>query len=140
MEDDTIKRWVGGICIHDNKVALIYRINKERLFHQEYFVFPGNYVEGDENIENTLVQEFSTLSLTVKLGDFFYSTNENEDETEEYYLCDYVFGEPSLLQNKSQNEDDKQFYTAMWVSISELEEMIVYPETVKEKIIERSIL
>lgn len=140
MNEDIPKRWVGGICIKDESVLLIYRINKEKDFNQEYFVFPGGQVEGDESIEDTLMREFKESSITARIGELFYSTEEDiNDEADYYYLCDYVLGEPSVSQQSKERElmeSGNQVYTPMWVPLRELDELIVYPETVKNKVIE----
>ncbi len=140
MNDDIPKKWVGGICVKNESVLLIYRINKEKEFNQEYFVFPGGQVEGDESIEDTLIREFKESSVTAGIGELFYSTEEDiNDEADYYYTCNYVMGEPSLSEasrNQTIMEDGNQIYTPMWVPLRELEELIVYPETVKNKVIE----
>lgn len=140
MNEDIPKKWVGGICVKDGNVLLIYRINKEKDFNQEYFVFPGGTVAANESLEDTLVREFDEASIKVTLGDLFYSTEEDDnDEADYYYLCNYILGEP-LLTNKSDEVDimetGNQVYTPMWVPISDLDDLIVYPESVKEKILE----
>lgn len=134
MEDNFPKKWVGGICIQENKVLLIHRINKERLFHQEYFVFPGRTVAEDESIEKALIKEFEEISLTVTLGELLYT--HNDDEEEYYYFCSYILGELALPEIQ-EGEDQKQFYTPMWIPINELDELIIYPESVKELLQEK---
>lgn len=139
MIEDSPKHWVGGICIRQGSILLIYRINKERNFHQEYFVFPGGAVEDDESIEDALEREMAEASLTVKIGDLFYeSSGDNNDDKEFYYICEYITGEPQLSMKSREAETMKeggQFYTPMWVPLRELEDLIVYPETIKNKIL-----
>lgn len=140
MNDDIPKKWVGGICIKNESVLLIHRINKEKDFNQEYFVFPGGQVEDDESIEDTLMREFKESSITVGIGELFYSTEEDiNEEADYYYLCDYVMGEPALSEESKESalmENGKQMYTPMWVPLRELDELIVYPETVKSRVLE----
>lgn len=133
MDEDAI-RWAGGICIRNGKVLLIYRINKERDFNQEYFVFPGDSVLGDESIEVSVIAQFDAIGITIKLGEIFYAKEEVTDESEYYYLCEYVRGEP--VKNKDQEENESQFYTPMWISLEEIDDLIVYPESVKHLLIE----
>ena len=142
MLDDQPKKWVGGICIRDSKILLIYRINKEKDLHKEYFVFPGGTVEDDQTIEETLIKEFEDISISVTLGDLFYSKEgDEEEESEYYYMCTHVLGDPSSFKAKNKEDLDEtkektQFYTPMWVAMSELEEMIVYPESMKAKLLQ----
>lgn len=138
MNEEIQKRWVGGVCVNDGKVLLIHRINKERVLDQEYFVFPGNMVEDDESLEDALLATFADLSITVKIGELFYSKDEDGDESEYYYTCSYLLGEPEMVPQDQDLEETSalQFFTPMWVSLNELEELIVYPETVKEQLLE----
>lgn len=137
MNETSPKIWVGGICIKDSKVLLIHRINKERLFHQEYFLFPGKTVDEDESIEVALLEEFKDIAIIVNLGELLHSRDESGDEAEYYYLCEHVLGEPVMPQLPDADaKDQKQFFTPMWVSLSELEDLMVYPESVKRHLID----
>ena len=140
MIDDIPKKWVGGICIKEDSVLLIYRINREKDFNQEYFVFPGGDVGADESIESALTREFSEASIKVKPGDLFYSSEDDgNDDAVYYYLCEYVFGEPSFIEKSVEvaaMQEGMQLYTPMWIPIRELDDLIVYPESVKSKLLE----
>ena len=136
VNEEIQKKWVGGVCIRDNHVLLIYRVNQEREFNKEYFVFPGGYTQDDESMEKTILRECRECSITVKLGALLYS---NEDEQEYYYLCDYISGEP-LAASKNNEEEGVplEFSTDMpvWIPLSELDELIVYPESVKDYVLQ----
>ena len=48
----------GGVCILDNKILLIHRINLERpVGEQEYYVIPGGGVEEGESLQDAAVRE-----------------------------------------------------------------------------------
>lgn len=133
------KSWVGGICIRDGKVLLVHRINKEDGIKKEYFVFPGKEVQGDETLQSALIEAFKDFSLTVNLGELFYSKEDEVDDLEYYYLCDYVLGEPEVAANSNEAEemeDGEQFYSPIWVSLSDIDDLIVYPESVKNEILD----
>lgn len=139
-EDYTQKSWVGGICIRDGKVLLVHRINNEIDFNKEYFVFPGKEVEGDESLETALHNAFKDFSVTVKLGDLLYSKEDEVDDLEYYYLCDYVLGEPLVIKGSNEAEEmegGEQLFAPIWVELSDIDDLIVYPETVKNAILER---
>jgi ADP-ribose pyrophosphatase YjhB (NUDIX family) len=126
------QRWVGGICIHDDKILLIHRINKERDFNQEYFVFPGNHVDDDKSLEKTILSEFENMSIMVDVQDLFYAKEDILDESEYYYLCEYKGGELTILEIPTEDgEEQLQFYTPLWIPIAELDELVLYPESVK---------
>lgn len=133
------KKWVGGICIRDNSVFLVHRINKDNDFNKEYFVFPGKEVEEDENIEEALQEAFLDFSLTVKLKELIYSKEDDAEDQEFYYLCNYAFGEPAVREGSNEAEEMKegrQVFIPTWVPLSELDNLIVYPESLKETILD----
>jgi ADP-ribose pyrophosphatase YjhB (NUDIX family) len=140
MNDDYIqKSWVGGVCIRDGKVLLVHRINNRASHNKEYFVFPGKEVHGDETLESALINAFKDFSITVTLGDLFCSKEDTVDDLEYYYLCDYVLGEPAIAAGsieEGEMEEGEQVYTPLWVDLSDIDELIVYPESVKNLILE----
>ena len=137
MNDTIPKRWVGGVCTKDGSVLLIHRINKERVHNQEYFIFPGRYAKDDETLEEAIIENLRDMSVTAKLGTSIYSKEEVADETEDYYLCEYLFGE-AVISSKLKDdygESGEQYYTPLWIPLSELDELVVYPEEVKDIIL-----
>ena len=138
-EETSVKIWVGGICIKNDQVLLVHRINNETDFNKEYFVFPGKEVEGDENIEDALKSAFEDFSISVQLENLLYSKEDELDDQEFFYICKYLLGEPHVQKESNEAkemEKGKQIYTPMWVKISELDELVVYPESVKTLILE----
>ncbi len=139
-ETSTVTMWVGGICIKDDKVLLIHRINNEIDLNKEYFVFPGKNLQGDETLEIALEKSFKDFSITTKLGELLYSKEDDVDDQEYYYMCDYILGEPALTSGSNEAkemEEGTQIYTPMWIALSEIDNLIVYPETVKMLLLEK---
>lgn len=137
MEEKLQKKWVGGICLRDGKILLIHRINKERLFNQEYFIFPGKEVDDDESIDDAVNESFRDLGITVERKGVFYS-KEDLDVAEYFYLCVYKFGEVTLPEIY-EIEDNKQFFTPMWLDLSELDDLMLQPESIKEELLEYTL-
>ncbi len=138
-EGENIKSWVGGVCIKGNQLLLIHRINNDVSINKEYFVFPGKEVAGDETIDIALKKAFEDFSMTIQLGELLYSKDDDIHEVEHYYLCEHILGEPAVAPESNEAkemEDGSQVYIPMWVPLSELENLIVYPESVKMKILE----
>ena len=140
--NEATKQWVGGVCIRNNEILLIQRINKERVGVQEYFIFPGREVKGDESLEDALLLEFEGLSMKVTLSDLIYSKgDEGDDEQEFYYLCNHVLGEP-ILSTKSDEvkimeENTEQLYLPRWTPLDLLDDLIIHPESVKIAVLEK---
>src|SRR5690349_14768016 len=95
----------GGICVHNNKILLIHRINlvKEE-GKREYYVIPGGTVNSNEKIENAVIREMKEeTDLDVKLGDLFYEMEDKNprggDRKHYYYICEYTKGEPRLRED-----------------------------------------
>ncbi len=133
------KDWVGGVCINDGKVLLIHRINNELPVKKEYFVFPGKDVSQDETIETAVEKAFADFSITISLQGLVYSKEDEINGSEYYYQCDYVLGEPAVIAGSNEAiemETGDQVFIPIWVPLTELNDLVVYPESVKEKILE----
>ncbi len=139
------KRKARGICIKDGNLLVIKRLNLERDLDQEYFVLPGGKVEDDESIEDAVIREvFEETSMHVTLGELFKSfTEDTENDFEEhFYLCKYLSGDPALRADSEEAEEMKEgvhFYTPMWLPLSELKNVILYPEEIKMMLIEEFV-
>ncbi len=138
----------GGVCIHNNKILLIHRINTEKAgADREYYVIPGGGVNDGEKIEDAVIREIKEeTDLDVTLSEFFF---EVEDANPRggirkgyYYLCTYVSGEPKLREDSEEAEEMKQgvhLYKPMWLDLAELESVSLFPRQIKEPIIKKFI-
>jgi ADP-ribose pyrophosphatase YjhB (NUDIX family) len=137
MEETSGTSWVGGVCVKNDQVLLVHRINHENLFNKEYFVFPGKQVSQDEAIEDALRKAFEDFSMTVELNELLYA-NDDSDDKEYYYLCHHLLGQPHLAKESNESkemEEGRQVFIPMWVPLRELDDLIVYPESVKEALL-----
>ncbi len=134
----------SGICIHDNKILLIHRINLEKWKgEQEYYVIPGGGVENGESVEDAVIREMKEeTDVDVTLGELFYELEDTNQKggLEKYYcyLCNYVSGEAQLREDSEETQEMKEgvhFYKPMWLELSEIKNIILYPIPLKEKLI-----
>jgi mutator protein MutT len=131
----------GAICIHEGQILLMHRINLERAVgDQEYYVIPGGGVEEGESVEQAVVREADEeTTIKLEVGELFLKRDlPNENREEFYYICKYVSGEPSLRENTNEFEEMKlgvHFYKPMWVTITEIKNITLYPAEVKEKLL-----
>ncbi len=138
----------SGICIRDNKILLIHRINLElEKEKQEYYVIPGGGVEDNETIEDAVIREMKEeTSLDVTLGELFYELEDYDGQGKflKYYayICEYMSGEIKLEENSVEAvemKDGLQFFNPVWFPLSEIKDIVLYPTPLKKEIIIRCI-
>lgn len=123
-----------AVVIKDGKVLLIHRKNEK-----EFYVFPGGGVEEGETVEQAILRELmEETSITVRINKIL-EHKIYDDRTENYaYLCDYISGEPHLAENspeKIEMKDGVEYYNPVWIDIKDLENLTVWPEEAKRKLI-----
>jgi 8-oxo-dGTP diphosphatase len=133
-----------GICMHDNKILLIHRINLAREDGvKEYYVIPGGGVEEGEKVEDTVVREMKEeTDVTVTVDTLFYELEDYNQKggLEKYYgyLCRYVSGEAKLREDSEEAQEMKEgvhFYKPVWVDLTEIKNITLYPTPLKDKLI-----
>ena len=137
------KKRAGGVCIYDNKILLMHRINLERVAgEQEYYVIPGGGVEDGETVEQAVVRELDEeTSVMVSTGELILKRYVTEtDRDEYYYVCTYVSGEPKLREDTNEFEEMKlgvHFYKPMWLALSEINNVTIYPVEIKDILVKK---
>jgi ADP-ribose pyrophosphatase YjhB (NUDIX family) len=143
-----IKIRVGGICVYDNKILLIHRINlgKEKS-DQEYYAIPGGGVEDGEGITRALIREMKEeTNLDIKVGKLFYEMQDKDPKGDNrkhyYYSCIYTTGEPKLREDSEEAREMKlgvNFYNPVWIDLKELQNIALFPKQIKQEIIDKFI-
>lgn len=122
----------------------MHRINLEKPEgEQEYYVIPGGEVEEGESVTQAVVRELdeeTTIKVEVEKLLLKRNTlaNDGSERYEEYYICKYISGEPTLRENTNEFEEMKlgvHFYKPMWVNLSDIQNITLYPIEVKDEII-----
>lgn len=124
-----------AVLVKDNDVLLIHRRNSK-----EYYVFPGGGVEEGESVEQAVLRELKEeTSITAEIVKLLLHIN-YDDDTENYvYLCGYVSGEPKLDDNAPEKQkmlEGVEYYDPLWVKISDIKNMLVYPLEARDLFIE----
>lgn len=134
----------SGVCIHDNKILLIHRINLEkRQGEQEYYVIPGGGVEDGESIEDAVIREVKEeTNVDVTVDKLFYELDDFNQKggLEKYYcyLCVFVNGEAKLREDSEEAKEMKagvHFYKPAWIDLTSLKNVTLYPTPLKAKLI-----
>ena len=98
---------VCAVIIKDNKILLMRRIKEG----QEYFVFPGGGIEGNESAEDAIIREIKEeLSLDAKIDKLAFRM-ENRGQEELYFLIKEFSGIPKLGgPEKDRMNKNNQYY------------------------------
>lgn len=124
----------AGIVIKDKHILLMYR----RKNGKEYYTFPGGAQELNETIEETIVRELlEETTIFVHPEQIFYRLHTDEQE-EVFYTCSYISGEPHLSHDseEAQQQQENNYYEPMWVDITSLPTLILYPLKVRDMLIQ----
>lgn len=130
---------VRAIIVEDNKILLMHRVKDG----QEYWVFPGGGIEEiDISPEIALERECQEeLGVKVKVKDLFFEEPSLDQKSfgqmQFYYLCQIISGEIGTGVGPEFNRDVSQYgtYKVEWLPITEIKDKIVYPLSVRNKII-----
>jgi len=134
---------VGGVCIFKDKILLIHRVvSDETNTNNEYYVIPGGGVELDEEFKSALKREmFEETSLDLNIKEIFFEMEDiNPSGLKRhhyYYLCEYISGEPKLNHNSPEFNNGIGLHEPMWLDISKLENISLYPSKIKEVILKK---
>ena len=121
-----------GIIVNGDKVLVMLRSQKGK---GEYYVFPGghmrNYEKPIETVEREIEEE--TTIKVKNLKPAYNFINHTEPELREYYFVgEWVSGEPILSGEESRESNDDNYYEPMWVELSDIQELNLYPRAAKE--------
>lgn len=123
-----------GIVIKEDKVLLMWRKQDGK----EFYVFPGGGQEGEETVEQTVKRELKEeTSLEINVDRLLYHIHyhgEPSDSDQYFFLCSYVSGEPYLGNFNEMREmrAKRRFYKPLWVDISKISRMLIYPLEVRD--------
>jgi len=127
-----MRKRVAAIIIKDNKILLTHRFKDGK----EYYVLPGGGVEENESIENAMIREAKEeLSLDVKVDKLLFQI-ENRGQEESYFLIKQFFGTPTLGGPEKERMNERNQYYPEWVLLKRIKELKLFPEAIKEKILD----
>ncbi len=122
-----------AIVVDKERVLLLWRKKNGNT----YFVFPGGGKEEGETIEEAVVREaMEETSIKVKVEKYLYGLI-NEITESHFYLCSYISGEPQLGNgDEIERRSESNQYEPMWKDISDVADLNLLPQTIKEWFIE----
>ena len=118
----------------DNLILLVHRIKSGN----EYYVFPGGGVEEGESIETAAIREAKEeTSLDVKFGKELLSfVSPSDNRTHHCFLITEFSGDLQLGGPEIDRQSESNKYVLEWQKIEDLEKFELYPEELKNKLIE----
>lgn len=123
---------IRGIIIFDDKVLMIKRIKKGSL----YYVFPGGHKEKSESeIEACKREVKEETNLDVKPIKKLFTLVEGNSHRSIYYFCEMRNNVEELPEVRLNGEeigrlDKGNYYEPMWVDITELNTLTIYPKAI----------
>ncbi len=122
---------VAAVIIEDNKILLMRRIKEG----QEYFVFPGGGIEGNESVEDAIIREVKEeLSLDVKIDKLFFEI-ENRGQEELYFLIKEFSGNLKLGGPEKERMNENNQYYPIWLDLKDASDLPnLYPIEARQKV------
>jgi len=124
------------LIIKDDKILFIHRLKNGK----EYYVLPGGAIEDGETPEQAAVREAKEeTNLNVELGTLLWKIDETvKDEIKRVFIFSVndFSGEIKLIgpELAIQNADNQ--YLHQWLPLSEINNVLIYPEPLKGKILQ----
>ncbi|MEI7603412.1 MAG: NUDIX hydrolase [bacterium] len=138
-----MRKRATGMLIHQDKILMIYR--KRR--HEEFYYLPGGQIEIDENPFYACYREmYEETGVVIKNHKLVFEYHhideyENLNNYEYYFTINEFDGEPELYANGDHSDleakakmTDDNFYTLEWVDIMKIDDIIIKPHAIKDKI------
>lgn len=133
---------VAGIIPMEDGFAFMHRKNVlKRKDIQEYYTFPGGGLENDETLEEGVVREIKEeFGINVKVVKKLYEMeSEKFDQTEYFFLCEYIDGTFGTGDGPEFNNDPKYIesgnYLPEIIKREDIKDLVLLPPEIKEKFV-----
>jgi 8-oxo-dGTP pyrophosphatase MutT (NUDIX family) len=122
-----------SVIIKNKQILLIHRFRNGK----EYYVLPGGAVEKNENIKTAIIREIKEeTNLDAKLDRKLWEYKNNFDNRiHHYFLVTKFKGDLKLSGPEAKRNSDFNKYILEWHNLFELDDLFIYPEKIKKKII-----
>ena len=137
-------RSVRGVLKINHFVLLIKRIKKDKL----YFVFPAGHKKEEETDKETCKREFfEETSLKVEPIGLIESIKEGRSHTTIYFLCKLEqsvtsndFPKVKIIGPELEKDPSRDYFKPLWIDISDLADLTIYPDSIVKMIIRGDII
>ncbi|MFR2534691.1 MAG: NUDIX domain-containing protein [Clostridia bacterium] len=133
---------VAGIIPMQNGFAMMHRRNVQDHPLGEYYVFAGGGLEDGETLQEGTKREIEEeIGIQVKVGELLYqyTSQENQEIKEYYFLCEYVGGKfgsgtgPEFSHHPKYKH--KGEYLPEIIAKQEISNLLIVPPETKEKFV-----
>jgi len=121
----------SAIIIKNNKILLIHRKKEGR----EYWVFPGGGIEEGETGEETVLREVEEETGLKGENAKRAFMDFNISAEHPFYFVEVEDGKIKLGGPEAERNSEDNWYQPQWVSLSEVNRLNLFPESVKNKLI-----
>ncbi len=120
----------AGIVINNNKILLIYRKYKGKI----YWVIPGGHIRIGEKYEEVVARELEeeTGIFVSNIIPVFEFRDLHRNNFDYYYMCEYLSGELKLGGEELLKNCPNNFYEPQWVDLKKVKEINLVPKFAKE--------
>ncbi len=128
------------IIVKNDKVLFIHRIKHGK----EYYVLPGGEIELNETSEQAAIREAKEeTNFDIKIKKLLFEFPEmvrGEKRYAYYFLAKSFSGKLKLGGPEAERQSADNQYIFEWLTVEELDGLLVYPEGLKERIKKSLIL
>ena len=122
------------IIVKNDKVLFIHRIK----YGKEYYVLPGGEIEPNETSQQAGIREIKEeTNYDVEIDKLLFEFPEivrGEKRYGYYFLAKSFSGKLKLGGPEAERQSEDNQYIFEWLTIEELDGLLVYPEGLKERI------
>lgn len=124
------------LIIKDGRILFIRRLKNGK----EYYVLPGGAIEDGETSEQAAIREAKEeTNLDIELGQLLWDISEDIDgEARRVYVfsVNNFSGEIKMIGPELERQNGDNQYLHQWLSAAEIGSVLIYPEPLKEKIMQ----
>jgi len=121
-----------AIVIRNGKILVMFR----RKNKEEYYVIPGGHMRDGETPEETAtreVEEETTVKINTLKPAYEITDYAGKRPNKEYYFtAEWQEGEPILSGEESGRSDESNFFLPMWIPLTDVPKLLLYPLHLKE--------
>lgn len=121
------------IIIEDGRILLIHRFRDDK----EYYVFPGWWIEDNENAEMAAIREArEETNFDIKINEKLWEhIDDSDSRVHHVFLVTDFSGNLQLNGPEKERNCDDNKYILEWHNLDKISGLPIYPELLKRKVV-----